>query len=328
MEKIILKEDFDLVEVYDRLIESRGVIDNIDEIVIAVRNYINVVLSSQELKAKYFVGYDENEDVDMYDFVVPEGCFEKVDTLFMKEPIFNIHLFIMRNRFGDTERELGETNYEAKYYPEIREEGENVFLYKPSFNLSFVIQNVEKIDVNLVLDKLSHELVHAKRNLYEFSRSSKYREFILKKNAKTFDLLNGKEKTDLDEFIGMVLYLVSDDEINARSNQVYYQLKRFSFLTRENINKAIEMTKIHGFIKQIDEKIEVITKMEEKQSYYESNYIYKVLRDVYRKKDIKDNPYEFLINLLITQKNRFIRQIDKVKERVLYEKEREPIIMK
>ena len=40
MDRIVLKEDFDLVEVYNQLIESRGVIDGID----------GIVLSSSDLK--------------------------------------------------------------------------------------------------------------------------------------------------------------------------------------------------------------------------------------------------------------------------------------
>ena len=67
--------------------------------------------------------------------------------------------------------------------------------------------------------------------------------------------------------------------------------------------------------------------MVKKRNYYEINYIDKILKNIYGVKNMKNDPYEFLENLLIVRKNYFIRQIDKVKERVLYEKMREPIIM-
>lgn len=328
MEKIILKEDFDLVEVYNQLIESRGVIDGIDGIVYVIRSYINNVLSSSELREKYFLTYIKEEDVNQYEFTIPKELFKDIDTLFMKEPIFHIHLFIMGNRYGDPDRSLGETNYVLKFYPDIIQVGNEVFLYEPEFNLSFVIEDSDKIDFFNVADKVSHELVHAKRNFFEFERKSKYREFVIKKNAAIFDLLSGKEKNDLDNFIGETLYLVSDDEINARCNQLYYQLKRYSFISRENINAAVKKTNTYGFVMKIEENLETLTKMEEKKSYYEKEYISKTLKNIYSIKDVKDNPYEFLINLLISRKNYFIRQIDKVKERVLFEKLREPIIMR
>ena len=57
MERIVLKEDFDLIEVYNQLIESRGVIDGIDGIVLTITNYINNVLSSSDLREKYYLTY-------------------------------------------------------------------------------------------------------------------------------------------------------------------------------------------------------------------------------------------------------------------------------
>ena len=327
MEKIVLKEDFDLVEVYNQLLESRGVIDGIDGIVVTIRSYINKVLSSDELKKKYFLTYVKEEDVDQYKFTIPKELFDNIDTLFMKEPIFNIHLFIMRNRFGDTERELGETNYVVRYNIQTKTIDGEVYLYEPEFNLSFVVEDKDSIDMFTVTDKVSNELVHAKKSFYEIMRKSKYREIVFNNNPTMFELMNGKEKTELDEFIGKTLYLVSKDEINARCNQLYYQLKRFPLLSRKNINVAVKKTNTYTFVERIDETLEQLTRMEEKKSYYEGIYMTNVLKNIYRIKDIKDNPYEFLINLLITRKNYFIRQIDKVKERILYEKLREPIIM-
>lgn len=327
MEKIVLKEDFDLVEVYNQLIESRGVIDGIDGIVLTITNYINNVLSSSDLRKKYYLTYVKEEDVKQYEFTIPSELFKNVDCLFMKKPIFHIHLFLMGNKYGDPERNLGETNFISRYYPNINIIGEDVKLYEPEFNLSFVVEDTDKIDMFVVADKISHELVHAKRFFFEFVRKSKYRDNVFKKNAATFDLISGKEKNKLEELVGNILYLTSDDEINARCNQLYYQLKRFSFLSRNNINQAIKRTKVYDFLILIEEKIQILDKMVKKRNYYEINYIDKILKNIYGVKNMKNDPYEFLENLLIVRKNYFIRQIDKVKERVLYEKMREPIIM-
>ena len=98
MEKIVLKEDFDLVEVYNQLIESRGVIDGIDGIVLTITNYINNVLSSSDLREKYYLTYVKEEDVKQYEFTIPSELFKNVDCLFMKKPIFHIHLFLMGNK--------------------------------------------------------------------------------------------------------------------------------------------------------------------------------------------------------------------------------------
>ena len=48
------------------------------------------------------------------------------------------------------------------------------------------------------------------------------------------------------------------------------------------------------------------------------------LMSVYQVKDFKD-PYKFLLNLLSNRKTFFVRQIDKVKERVLYEITLQPL---
>lgn len=327
MEKIILKEDFDLVEVYNQLLESRGVIDGIDGIVVTIMGYINKVLSSDELKKMYFREYDKEEDVDEYRFTVPVGLFNNVDTLFMKEPIYNINLFIMRNRFGDTERELGETNYIEEFYPDLINIDNQYYLYKPEFNLSFVVEDKDSIDMFVVSEKVSHELVHAKRNFYEYIRMSKKRKESLQYSSKTIELLSADRKDEIRYLVGRILYLASKDEINARANQLYYELKRYSSINRNNVNKFVEKTNVYRFIKEIDEKITEIENLEKDGNYKIYDYIYNLLKTVYRKKEFKSDPYEFLINLLITRKNYFIRQIDKVKERVLYEKLREPIIM-
>lgn len=327
MERIVLKEDFDLIEVYNQLIESRGVIDGIDGIVLTITNYINNVLSSSDLKEKYFKKYDVKEDVDEYRFTVPVELFDNVDTLFMRKPIFNISLFIMRNKFGDTERQLSETNYLEEYYPKLVNDGGKYYLSEPIFNLSYIVTNDEKIDFFVVADKVSHELVHAKRNFYEFIRVSKQRKESLKYNSKTMELLDGNKKDEIKYFIGRILYLCSTDEINARCNQLYYELKNFSILTRNNINKLVEKTNVYRFINEIDENFETIERIKLEGNYCQYDYIWKVLKTVYNEKKLKNDPYEFLENLLIARKNYFIRQIDKVKERVLYEKMREPIIM-
>ena len=328
MERIVLKEDFDLIEVYNQLIESRGVIDGIDGIVLTITNYINNVLSSSDLKEKYFKKYDVKEDVDEYRFTIPVELFDNVDTLFMKKPIFNISLFIMRNKFGDTERQLSETNYLEEYYPKLVNDGGKYYLSEPIFNLSYIVTNDEKIDFFVVADKVSHELVHAKRNFYEFIRISKQRKESLNYNSKTMELLDTDKKDEIKYFIGRVLYLCSTDEINARANQLYYELKNFSMLTRNNINKLVEKTNVYSFINEIEEKNEILKKMKLEGNYCQYDYMWRVLKTIYNEKKIKNDPYEFLENLLISRKNYFIRQIDKVKERVLFEKLREPIIMK
>ena len=77
----------------------------------------------------------------------------------------------------------------------------------------------------------------------------------------------------------------------------------------------------------MEEKINELSVREEKMNSVEFDYIIEILKDIYRFKKIGKNPYEFLINLIIVQKNKFIRQIDKVKERVLYENLTMPLKM-
>ena len=48
LKKIVLTENFDLREVLDQLLESRGVIDGIDEMMLVITNYINDVLEKKE----------------------------------------------------------------------------------------------------------------------------------------------------------------------------------------------------------------------------------------------------------------------------------------
>lgn len=319
LQKIILNEDFNLVDVLDTLLESRGVIDGIDEMAMVITNYINNVLINKELKDKCFIGYDNIEDVDKYSFTIPVDSFNNIETLFMKKPIFHIHLFIMRNIYGDDERELGETNYVNKLFPKIINVDGKYYLDEPEFNLSYVLPINKNINMLVVADKFSHELVHAKRNFYEIIRVSEKRRENYLKNSKILELLNNDKKEEIKTLIGRILYLCSDDEINARANQLYYQLKQYRYLDRDNINQAVKKTKVYDFIVEFDEKVKILIEMESKLNAVESDYMIEIIKWIYKDKRVSKNPYEFLINLLIIRKNYFIRQINKVKERVLYE---------
>jgi len=316
LQKIVLNEDFNLVEVLDTLLESRGVIDGIDEMAIVITNYINNVLTSKE----YYMGYDKVNDVDKYRFIIPVDSFDNIETLFMKEPLFTINLFVIRNKYGDMDRELGNTNYLSTNNPDIRKVDGQYYLYNPEFEISYNVRpDIMKLDILTVSDKISHEIVHAKRNFYEFIRFSRKRHETIDKNFKIIELLNSEEKTGIDKLVGRILYLCSDDEINARANQLYYQLKQYRYLNRDNINQAVKKTKVYEFVEEIDERIDEMFKREQKMNSVEFDYIIKLLKRIYRFKDINKNPYEYLINLMIVKKNKFIRQLDKVKERVLYE---------
>ena len=330
LEKIVLTENFNLMEVFNTLFESRGVIDGVDGISLILTNYINNILSDNELKKQYFKGYDRENDVDKYVFTVPSEMLKNTDTLFMKNPIFNIYLNVMRLEFGDTERELDETNYEAEIYPKIINIDGQYYLNEPVFNLSFVIPNNRRMDIFDVSDKASHEICHAKKNFFEFIRQSKKRHELLNRRTMSLELIHPKEKDEIKKLIGRILYLCSKDEINARANQLYYQLKQFRRvdLDRDNINILVKKTKVYeNFVEEFDEKIEQLNKMESEGNYTETETMIKILKWVYKNKFVKENPYEYLINLLIVRKNYFIRQIDKVKERVLYEAMTMPIIM-
>ena len=57
--------------------------------------------------------------------------------------------------------------------------------------------------------------------------------------------------------------------------------------------------------------------MVERRNYYEINYIDKILKNIYGVKNMKNDPYEFLENLLIVRKNYFILYIYKVPHQIL-----------
>lgn len=324
LKKIVLTENFDLREVLDQLLESRGVIDGIDEMTLVITNYINDVLKKKE----YYKGYDKENDVDKYRFTIPSYNFDNVEILFMKSPLFTINLFVMRSRYGDMDRELGPTNYSATYHPKIINVDGAYYLQEPEFELSYNVRpDIMKLDSLTVADKLSHEIAHAKKNFYEFIRFSKKRKESMRRGFKMIELLNNEDKDSLESLVGRVLYLCSDDEINARANQLYYQLKRFRYLDNSTINQAVKNTKTYELVEEMEEKINELSVREEKMNSVEFDYIIEILKDIYRFKKIGKNPYEFLINLIIVQKNKFIRQIDKVKEKVLYENLTMPLKM-
>ena len=330
LKKIVLTENFDLREVLDQLLESRGVIDGIDDIAFVITNYINEVLFNDVLKEKFFEKYDKENDVDKYIFSVPVELFKGTDTLFMYNPIFKIYLSVMRNIFGDTERELDDTFYEGDLYPSIINIDGQYYLNKPVFHLAFVVPNNKKIDMLEVADIASHEICHAKKNFYEFIRISNKRREMFNVAQRSLELLQYNEKDSDKKLIGRILYLCSKDEINARTNQLYYQLKQYKRIDidRDNINQLVRKTKIYEtFVEEFDEKITLLLEKEKKSNYLEKEYFLEVLNWVYRNKVVKENPFEYLINLLIVRKNYFIRQIDKVKERVLYENLTMPLKM-
>lgn len=327
MDRIVLTEDFDLIETYDKLFESRGVIDGIDFIVSVIYRYSNKILNNSILKKRTYKGYNTKDDVDIYEFAIPSEKFDDGDTLFMKSPVFNIHVFEMRNKYADKERELGETNYVYSYNLDIRNFDGRYYLYNPQFNLSFNIIEGENIDMEDMAIKVSHELIHAKRSFYEIIRCSKNRRETFERNVATMELLTSDEKDETKRLIGRILYLCSDDEINARASQLYYELKGLRYIDRKNINKFIEKSKVYSFVNEFDDKLKTIIEMESKRNGVELNYIKTLMDFVYKQKNVGDNPYEFLTNLLISKKNYFIRQMDKVKERVIYEKLNEPLII-
>lgn len=324
MEKIVLKENFNLIDIYDLLLESQGVIDGTDGLNNAIYSYIKNVLKSDTLKDYYYIGHDVNQKVEEYKFTVPSQVFKDIDTLFMINPIYNISLFVMDNPYGDKERQLGECNYESLRNPIISEDNGDKKLDTPVFNLFFVVEPDEIPSIFEVSKKVSHELVHAKKNFYEYLTMSKKREGSFNRDNISVRMLTTKEQENIEHIIGRILYLCSNDEINARSNQLYFELKRVKILTRLNINNIVKKTNVYDFVNEMDAKIEDVLNIEKENNINVSEEIKNLLKIVYNVKTFKD-PYRFLYNLLINRKNYFIRKINKVKERVLYEIGNEPV---
>ena len=78
------------------------------------------------------------------------------------------------------------------------------------------------------------------------------------------------------------------------------------------------MTDVYKFVYEFEDKIEKVNNLQLKYNNEITNFLKTELMDIYQVKDFK-NPYKFLTNLLINRKNYFIRQIQKVKEKILYE---------
>lgn len=322
--KININENFNLIELYDILLESRGVIDGCDSIINTVKDYINNIIKNTSVLDGFYDGYDKENKVKRYFFKIPNKIFGGIETLFMKEPEINVKLFIMDNPYGDKKRELGENNYLSLYNPEIVEYNDKLYLNKPVFNIYFVLSKEEDVTYEEVGEKLGHELVHAKKNFEEYISHSKKREGAFKRDELVTKKLNNSEKDSLSNLIGRILYLCSNDEINARANQLYYQLKRYKNITRYNINNAVKLCDIYRFVDEFDDKIERVEKIFFEHNSEVTEYLKEELMYVYQVKEFKDM-YKFLTNLLINRKNFFIRQINKVKERVLYEQTLVPI---
>ena len=324
MRKIRIDENFNLIEVYDTLLESRGVIEGIEGLCETIYKYINTVLGDKGLKEQYKLGYDKNEKVTIYSFIIPNTIFNDVDTLFMTNPTFNIQIFVMDNVYGDRERELGQCNYESLYRPVIEEIDGTWKLSKPVFNLFFIVGPNEKVDFTSISEKVGHEIVHAKKNFFEYITMSKKRKGSFNRDYISVSMISSKEKNEIEYLIGRILYLCSKDEINARANQLYFELMNAKPLNRKNINNVVRKTNVYGFVNEFDEKIELLFKEESKRNINIDNSIKEALKLVYLKDNFSD-PYKFLYNLLINRKNYFIRQIDKVKEKVLYETMNKPV---
>ena len=205
MEKIVLKEDFDLIEIYNQLLESRGVIDGIDGIVGVVKDYVNNTIL-HELD-RYYQGYDKVNGVYVYDFNIPCNVFEDVDTLFMKKPHINVQLFIMENPYGDKERQLGENNYLSLYKPEIITHNNVNYLNNPVFNIFFVLKQGEMVSFYDVGSRLSHEFVHAKKNFIEYITQSNKNDGNFNRYLLVVNKLSNGNKESLSNFVGRVLYL-------------------------------------------------------------------------------------------------------------------------
>lgn len=315
-----INEDFNLIDVYNYLIESRGVIDGCDDLFNRIHQYIvNVITNKNNIQEKCQINHVKKEKVTRYKFTIPIGWFKNTDTLFMRNPIFNISIFIMDNIFGDTERQLGECNYLSMQNPIIVEKNNVYKLDKPRFNLFWIFKPNYLPSVEEIAEKASHEIVHAKKNFQEYVTASKKRKSAFQRDYNASLIYNNKKANNVDKLVGRILYLCSNDEINARANQLYYQLKRFKNLNRNNVNNAVKQTNVYRFIEEFEENIKKIENIENENNLTMTDNINEKLKFVYNVKTNFKNPYEFLINLLINRKNFLIRQYDKVKEKILYE---------
>lgn len=314
MKRLKINENAPLMDIYNFLIESRGVIDGIDEIVEYITDFANGIIGNRN----FLVGRNEKEKVTLFSGECQINSND-VNTLFMLNPCFKINIFVMDNRFGDRYRNLGENCYYSPMYPDIESTKDGIKLKEPKFELSFIIPMNAVLTALDVSSKLGHELVHAKKNFNEYISVSKKREGSISRDAYSLNAMNNTEKDEVKSFVGNILYLCSKDEINARANQLYYELKSLNiFLTPKNINSAIKKCSVYEFLEKMDWNYSMIDSVEKENRLEVEQYVREILKNVYLTDSI-GNPFSFLKKLLINRKNIFIRQIDKVKHRVLYE---------
>lgn len=319
----ILFEDKSLIEIYDMLVESRGVIDGIEPMVASLANGINDNIGNKE----FFVGRNEKEAVSIYSmsFVCDSS---RMDTSFMIDPMFGVDVFVMDNKFGDVYRSLGENCYYSPMIPKVSFVDGKPKLREAKFHLSFIVPFGGKLSFEDAASKMSHEIVHARKNFEEFVSASKKRYSSRERDVRSLELMSSNEKDSLRSLVGRILYLCSRDEINARSNQLYYELKRFGHLNRRNVNELVRNTSVYSFVEEMERYIGKVSELESIGNVAVEDEVRWLLNDVYGKINSKmREPLQFLENLLIKRKNDFIRQIDKVKERCLCEKMNETIKM-
>ena len=292
--------------------ESRGVIDTLDSLIDNIVNYVKTMFSDDTLLEKYYSGYNKNHQCKMYNFLISSTEFNGVDTLFMINPKFHIIIYKSDNNYSDLNRNIGETNYIAHSQPNIQTKNGEHFIVNPEFNITIVINNDNSFSETLFKSKLRHEITHCKSNLFSFINNAK------KLNDKTQNqiFINGLDDEDeVNKIIKRIVYLTSQDEINARSHQLYSELDdaiKNKFL--RGLKQLIEHTNIYqSTIHEMNEYINIL-------QYNIDNKLFSKELSLKYYKAIK-TPIKQLLNNLLLAKNKQISQFQKVGEKWWIDKE-------
>lgn len=297
------------------LIESGGVLEGTQGICDAIYHYLINIVKNDGLK-KFYVDFDDKESCFIYSIKIPVEIFKGVDTLFLNNPQFSIKIFQSTNDYSDLDRFGNGGDYLAHTEPHYSRIDGVLKLESPQFEINLYLNNNLEISGYQLYGKINHELVHAKINFNEYIENveSLKGDFFdktgLENNTKPFNqsnikYINNKRffdidvKNEADRILKRYRYLISKDEINARTNQLYYELdelnKKYKF--NFDLKKLIYRCPIYSnFINEIEDFID---KLEKEKDNNELN--------IYFRNRVQD--YKNLTVQKIFKKLKFVKMI-------------------
>lgn len=317
--KMIIKEAinnyYSAIKEYDEdfllnlLNENRGIIDNLDVLIKAIRDYIISIINDKTIE-NFFIKNNEKDRYFEYSFFIPKDIFNNIKFDFMVNPVFKINIFKSYNNLSDLDRELGETYYLAHSEPDIKYVSDNAYIIEPVFQISINTDSDFSFSETQLGKKIRHEITHCKANLHEYINNKKR----LENKIIDSQLINMLD--DSDEIIKIFkrcFYLIDSHEINARAHQIYSEL--------DETNKNLFLKTLKSKILRCDIYEKTINEFNEYINILQYNYSNSDFNLILRTKFLikERNPTKWLLNLLIFSKNKQILQFQKVAEKWLYD---------